>query len=121
MIADRAARGKFEFDAVERREALAGEAGEVPRTGAPAGDGVAQDDTHFLLHRTMMFGGAYAEACLYVVVEIAVVMLAIGCASSRYGWAEKLPNDCGAITLRLKRTDDSPRRHGERAGSTEGM
>ena len=61
--------GKFEIDAANGRETLAGERREIPRTGVAAGDDITQDDAHFLLHRTVIPGGARAEARPYVFIE----------------------------------------------------
>ena len=68
-LAHGAAGGKFEVDAANGRETLAGERREIPGTGVATGDDITQDDAHFLLHRTVILGGAHAEARHYVFIE----------------------------------------------------
>ena len=49
-LAHRATCGKFQIDAANGRETLAGECREIPGTGVVAGDYITRDDAHFLLH-----------------------------------------------------------------------
>ena len=60
-LAHRAAGGKLQIDAANGRETLAGERSEIPGTGVVAGYDITQDDAHFLLHRTVILGGAHGR------------------------------------------------------------
>ena len=70
-FAHRAALRKLELDTAKGREALVGEFCQIPRTGLPVAHGLAQYDAHLLFHRAAVLGGAYAQARLYIVIEIA--------------------------------------------------
>ena len=68
--AHRAALGKLELDAAERREARVNGAAEVLR-GRRLAEGAPQDVARFLLHRAAVLGCAHAEPTLQPVVEVA--------------------------------------------------
>ena len=58
--------GTSSSTAATGREALAGERREVLRTGANTVYRIAQDDAYLFLHRTVMLGGAHAQARLHI-------------------------------------------------------